>query len=307
MRPRIACMGSPECAVPFLDLAHRKGADLLVFTRADKVRCRGGKLSQTPVKKRATALGLPVYDLSMKSDEAHRILSEFSPDLYLVVAYGQILPGPILALPKIAPLNVHFSLLPKYRGAIPVQAAILNGDDTTGTTIMVMDTALDTGDIVYQEPIPILPDETAGRLFERLIALSVALLDRKWDDLFAGRFTRTPQTGDASYTRLIKKEDLCIDWTRPAIDLHRMIRAFAYKPGVRARFREKLLLIGSAQWRPDVTGVPGEICSVEKKGFVVACGEGGLFLTEVQPECKACMPAASFVAGYRPQVGEKLC
>jgi len=300
-------MGSPECAVPFLDLAHRKGADLIVFTRADKVRCRGGKLSQTPVKKRALALGLPVHDLSMKSDEAHRILSDFRPDLYLVVAYGQILPERILALPRIAPINVHFSLLPKYRGAIPVQAAILAGDDTTGTTIMVMDKALDTGDIVWQEPLTILPDEMAGRLFERLITLSVDLLDRNWDDLVSGRFTRTPQAGEASYTRLIKKEDLVIDWTRPAIDLHRMIRAFAYSPGVRAHFRDKLLLIGSAQWRPDATGTPGEIVAVEKKGFTVACGEGGLLLTEVQPECKACMPAASFIAGYRPQAGEKLC
>lgn len=307
MRTRIACMGSPECAVPFLDLCHRKGADILAFTRADKVRCRGGKLSQTPVKRRAIELGLPVHDLSMKSDEAHRLLSEFKPDLYLVVAYGQILPERILALPRLAPLNVHFSLLPKYRGAIPVQAAILAGDDTTGTTVMVMDKALDTGDIVYQEPLTILPDETAGHLFERLIALSIDLLDRNWDDLVAGRFSRTPQTGEASYTKLIKKEDLLVDWKRPSLDLHRMIRAFAYKPGVRARFRDKLLLIGAARWRPDIAGSPGEIVAVEKKGFTVACGEGGLFLTEVQPECKACMPAASFIAGYRPQVGECLC
>jgi len=300
-------MGSPECAVPFLDLAHRKGADLIVFTRADKVRCRGGKLSQTPVKKRALELGLSVHDLSMKSDEAHRILSDFSPDLYLVVAYGQILSERILDLPKIAPINVHFSLLPKYRGAIPVQAAILAGDDTTGTTIMVMDKALDTGDIVWQETLTILPDETAEHLFGRLITLSVDLLDRTWDDLVSGRFARIPQAGEASYTKLIKKDDLVVDWTRQALELHRMIRAFAYKPGVRAHFRDKLLLLGAAQWRPDITGAPGEIVAVEKKGFAVACGEGGLFLTEVQPECKACMPAASFVAGYRPRIGEKLC
>jgi len=300
-------MGSPECAVPFLDLAHRKEANLIVFTRKDKIRCRGGKLSQTPVKKRALELGLPVYDLSMKSDEAHRIISDFRADLYLVVAYGQILPERILALPQIAPLNVHFSLLPKYRGPIPVQASVLNGDDTTGTTIMVMDKELDTGDIVYQAPLAVGNDEPAGHLFERLIALSVDILDRNWENLVAGRFTRTPQVGEASYTKLVRKEDLVVDWTRHALDLHRMIRAFSFNPGVRSRFRDKLLLIGAAQWRPDVTGGPGEIVTVEKKGFTVACGEGGLFLTEVQPECKCCMPAASFVAGYRPQVGEKLC
>ncbi len=307
MRPNIVCMGSPECAVPFLDLAHRKEANLIVFTRKDKVRCRGGKLSQTPVKKRALELGLPVYELSMKNDEAHRVIADFRPDLYLVVAYGQILPQRILSLPKIVPLNVHFSLLPKYRGPIPVQAAVQSGDDTTGTTVMVMDKELDTGDIIYQEPLSIAPEETAAKLFGRLIDLSVDLLDRNWDDLTAGRFTRTPQTGEASYTKLIRKEDLVVDWTRHALELHRMIRAFAFNPGVRARFRDKLLLVGSAQWRPDIAGAPGEIVAVEKKGFAVACGEGGLFLTEVQPECKCCMPAASFIAGYRPQVGEKLC
>jgi len=307
MTPRVVFMGSPECAVPFLEFCRRKTTDLIVFTRPDKVRCRGSRPSQTPVKKKALELGITVHDSSMKSEETYRTLTSFVPDLYLVVAYGQILPERVLALPRIAPLNVHFSLLPKYRGATPVQAAILNGDATTGTTIMVMDRGLDTGDIVAQAETPIAPDETAMSLFERLIARSLELLEEHWDRICSGTFERRPQTGEATYTRLTAKEDLILDWTKDARELYNLIRAYGMSPGVRARFRDKLLLIGAAQWCPEVTGKPGEIVAVGKRAFTVACGAGGLMLTMVQPECKSCMPAASFIAGYRPQAGERLC
>ncbi len=307
MTPRVVFMGSPECAVPFLEFCHRKTTDLIVFTRPDKIRCRGNRPSETPVKKKAIERGIPVHDFSMKSEDTYRALNSFAPDLYLVVAYGQILPERVLALPRIAPLNVHFSLLPKYRGATPVQAAILNGDATTGTTIMVMDRGLDTGDIIAQAEISIAPDETAASLFERLIARSLELLEERWSCICAGTFERRPQTGEATYTRLIAKEDLVIDWTRDARELYNLIRAYGMNPGVRTRFRDKLLIVGAAQWCPDVVGTPGEIVAVGKRAFTVACGTGGLMLTQVQPECKSCMPAASFIAGYRPQPGERLC
>ncbi len=307
MRPRVAFMGSPECSVPFLEFCARKTSDLIVFTRPDKVRCRGSRPSQTPVKKTALSLNLPVYDVSAKSAEGFEILSTFAPDLYIVVAYGEILPDRVLALPRIAPLNVHFSLLPKYRGATPVQSAIMNGDSVTGTTIMVMGRGLDTGDIVAQAEEPIAPDETAASLFTRLVAASLDLLERHWEAICSGSFERRPQIGEATYTRRTAKEDLVIDWTRSAREIYNLIRAYGASPGVRTRFRDKLLIIGAAQWCPEVTGTPGEIIAVGKRAFTVACGEGGLMLTEVQPECKACMPAASFIAGYRPQAGERLC
>jgi len=300
-------MGSPECAVPFLEFCHRKTADIIVFTRPDKVRCRGTRPSETPVKKKSLALGLPVYDTPMKSDESYRVLTEFCPDLYLVVAYGQMLPERVLAIPRIAPLNVHFSLLPKYRGATPVQTAILNGDTVTGTTLIVMDKGLDTGDIVAQAEISIAPDETTASLFGRLITCSIELLEEHWEALCTGSFERRPQTGEASYTRIITKEDLLIDWTQSARNIYNLVRAYGFAPGVRARFRDKLLLIGETRLCPEIRGNPGEIIAVGKHAFTVACGDGGLMLTMVQPECKTYMSAASFIAGYRPQPGERLC
>ncbi len=307
MGPRVVFMGSPECAVPFLEFCHHKTVDLIAFTRPDKVRCRGNRPSQTPVKKKSLELGITVFDFSAKSAAAQQILASFAPDLYLVVAYGEILPERVLALPRIAPLNIHFSLLPKYRGATPVQTAILNGDTVTGTTIMVMDRGLDTGDIVAQTEVAIAPDETAASLFPRIIAGSLELLEKYWGSICSGSFERRPQTGEATYTRLIKKEDLVLDWAQDARNIYNLIRAYGASPGVRARFRGKMLLIGAAQWCPDISGTPGEIIAVGKRSFTVACGTGGLLLTQVQPECKACMPAASFIAGYHPKPGERLC
>ncbi len=306
-KPRIVFMGSPEIAVPFLDFTHRKGAELLVVTQKDKVRSRGCKTCGTPVKARAETLGLTVYDGPIKTETAREMLAGFSPDLFFVVAYGKILPKHILEIPKIAPVNVHFSMLPKYRGATPVNSVLLQGETGTGTTLMRMDEGLDTGDILWQRGFAIEPNDNATTLFTRLISLSLDLLEEHWESLITGRFNPVKQTGESSTTTIIKKEDLILDWTQDAVSIINRIRAFNMLPGVKTNLRGARLFIGQARFNPGVAGKPGEIMHVGRDFFTVACGSGGVDVLLVKPECKGCMPAQSFIAGYRPAAGEILC
>ncbi len=299
-------MGSPEISVPFLDFIHEKGANIIVFTQKDKVRGRGKKLIKTPVKQRAEELDIPAYDMSIKSGEAYEILESFEPDLYLVVAYGQILPKRVLDLPKIAPFNVHFSLLPEYRGATPVNSSIMNGDEKTGTTIMFMDRGMDTGDIVYIEEENIAPEDNATTLFEKLIKRSVNILDKNWNEISDNSFGRTPQQGEPTYTSLITKDDLMIPWEMDAEPLLDRIRSLTDEPGVRTIFRNRYLAVEKASLGDGSGKVPGEIIEVTKKQITVACGSGSIRIERVKPEGKKSMDMAAFLNGYRPEAGEKL-
>jgi methionyl-tRNA formyltransferase len=305
MRLKILFMGSPDISVPFLDFIASQNVETIVFTQPDKIRKRGKKLEPTPVKKRAVELGFKVYTQSAKSIEAFEIIQEFNPDILFVVAFGQILPKRVLECARLYPLNVHFSLLPKYRGATPVNTALLNGDSETGTSIMIMDEGLDTGDVILSEKCEIEINENATELFEKLVEISIDILKTNWLDICFGKVVKTPQTGEAIYTSLIKKEDTAIDFNEDALNIHNKIRAFNYSPGIKALFRNGFVTIEKAEYISECFGKPGEIISVSKDGFVVCCLKGGVKITEIKPAGKKSMKASEFINGYKPVSGER--
>lgn len=301
----VVFMGTPDISVPFLETLHNFGEEIIIFTQPDRVRGRGKKVTPSPVKQRAKELNIPTFDCSIKSLEALNIIRDFSPELMIVVAYGQIVPVRILEIPTIAPINIHFSLLPRFRGATPVQGALLAGDEKSGTTLQFMDRGLDTGDIIYQEGVAIEKNDNATRLFEKLIALSLHLLNSHWQSLKKGSFTRTPQNDkEASYTRLITKSDLKIEWTRSADEIIKQIRAYTDEPGVKALFRNKPIFITQASLHHAESSKPGEIIAVDKQNLTVACGSGALHLEQVKPAGKKPMDIRSFINGYHPTVGD---
>ena len=306
MKLKTLFMGSPEISVPFLNFLASKNTDMIVFTQKDKIRKRGKALEPTHVKKRALELGIAVYTESAKSDEAYKIIKDFGPDIIFVVAFGQILPSHILNSAKLYPLNVHFSLLPRYRGATPVNTAILNGDDETGTSIMIMDEGLDTGDVIFSAHCNIEPDDNASRLFEKLVGISIEILDNNWNSICSGNVKRTPQQGVAVKTKLIKKDDLSIDFREDALKIHNKIRAFNYSPGTRTMFRNNILMIEKAEYIKDCEGKPGEITDVEKESFSICCKTGGIKILELKPAGKRSLKASEFINGYKPQKGEML-
>ncbi len=305
MKKKAIFMGTPDISVPFLDFLIKNDIETIVFTQKDKVRKRGGKLQPSSVKSRALELNIPVYDCSIKSTKAFDIINEFAPDIYLVVAYGQILPKKILDIPTV-PINVHFSLLPEYRGATPVNTTLLDGKDYAGTTLMYMDEGLDTGDIIDQEKIDLKGTENATELFENLIDLSLNLLEKNMASIFDCSFKRTAQTGDVSYTKLIDKKDLIIDFCKESYKVFNMIRAYNDEPGVKTFFRDKILMIEKAVHCDTFEGEPGTIIDVSKKTFTVACKSGVIEIHQVKPEGKKSMTTSAFIAGYKPQRGELL-
>ena len=297
-------MGSPEISVPFLDFCAGKTNEIIVFTQKDKIRGRGKKLEATPVKKRAIELGLEVHTLWSKSEKAFEIIKEFAPDILFVVAYGQILPKRLLEIPKLYPLNVHFSLLPEYRGATPVNTALLNGDSVTGTSVMVMDEELDSGDVVLSAECAVEESDNATSLFKKLTDLSLDLLEKNWEKIESGDLERVPQKGEAVFTKMIQKSDLWLDFNSDARDLFNKIRALTYEPGVRALFRGNITGIEKAEFVENCSGKCGEIVEVSKSGIVVSCKNGGIKITELKPAGKKSMKAAEFINGYKPGVGE---
>ena len=301
---KIVFMGSPEISVPFLDFCVKKSNEIIVFSQKDKIRGRGKKLEPTPVKKRAMELGLEVHILWSKSEKAFEIIKEFSPDILFVVAYGQILPKRILDLPKLYPLNVHFSLLPKYRGSTPVNTALLNGDTVSGTSVMVMDEELDSGDVILSGECAVSESDNATTLFEKLTDLSLNLLEKNWENIENRNVVRVPQSGEPVFTKMIQKSDMWLDFNDDAQKIFNKIRALTCEPGVRAIFRNNILGIEKAEFVEKCSGRAGEIAEVSKSGIVIACQKGGIKITELKPAGKKSMKAAEFINGYKPSVGE---
>lgn len=301
---KIVFMGSPEISVPFLDFCVSKNAEIIVFSQKDKIRGRGKKLEPTPVKKRALELGLEVHTLWSKSEKAFEIIKNFEPDILFVVAYGQILPKRILDIPKLYPLNVHFSLLPKYRGPTPVNTALLNGDTVSGTSVMVMDEELDSGDVIMSAECAVTESDNATTLFEKLTELSLELLDKNWEKIENGEVGRVPQQGEPVFTKMIQKSDMWLDFDNDAKVLFNKIRALTKEPGVRAVFRGNVVGIEKAEFVENCAGNQGEIAEVSKSGIVVACRNGGIKITGLKPAGKNPMRAAEFINGYRPHPGE---
>ncbi|HEU0011547.1 MAG TPA: methionyl-tRNA formyltransferase [Verrucomicrobiae bacterium] len=307
-------MGTAELACASLQALGRESVVQLtaVVSQPDKPRGRDLKLQPTPVKAVAISTGIPVLQPARARDAAFiEQLRQLQADLIVVAAYGQILPPAILELPRFGCLNVHTSLLPRHRGAAPIQWAILGGDPETGVTIMKMDAGLDTGDILTQITTPIAAADNAQTLHDRLARLGGELLVRTIPEYVAGRITPRPQPAEGvSYARRLTKEDGRLDWTQPARGLWNRVRAFTPWPGAftsqQVEGKARLLKIWSAQVEETGSGQPGEVLRADKGGIVVACGEHSLRILELQREGGRRLSAAEFLAGHQLPPGTLL-
>jgi methionyl-tRNA formyltransferase len=301
--------GTPPFAVPTLEKLVVAGHRIpLVVTQPDRPKGRGLELVASPVKQSALKLNLPITQPDrIKTNDAFRAqLTSLHPDAIVVVGYGRIIPQWMLDLPPLGNINLHASLLPKYRGAAPIQWAIANGETLTGVTTMRIDAGLDTGDILLQKELPIAPDDTAETLAPRLAAIGADLIVESLQGLQSG--TNHPRKQDDSQSSLapiLKKEDGLIDFSRTAIEILNRLRGFQPWPGAHTKFRSKNLQILKA--RPAIGSLPPAELHTNADRLVVGCGHNtALELLELQLEGKKRTPAQAFLQGYRPQPGEKL-
>lgn len=280
-----------------------------VYTQPDRPKGRGNQLAASPVKQAALQFDLPVNQPErIRRPENVAALAELNADVMVVVGYGQIIPQSIIDLPRFGILNVHASLLPKYRGAAPIQWAIANGETRTGVTIMQIDAGLDTGDMLLKAETGIGPDETAPELSARLSQQGAPLLIEALRQVEAGTVQREKQDDAAStYAPILKKEDGLIHWNRSAAEIYNRFRAFTPWPGAFTMFRRQALhLLGASPVNEKSEIAPGTV-QVEKDRLLVACGGGSMIeLSEVRLESKKRMPAAAFLNGYRPLEKERL-
>jgi methionyl-tRNA formyltransferase len=307
---KLVFCGTPGFAVPCLEALVREGFDVrLAVSQPDRPKGRGLGLLATPVKQAAMAHQIPVTqpEKIKNNPEFQAQLESIHPDAIIVVAYGRIIPPWMLALPPLGNINVHASLLPKYRGAAPIQWAIANGESVTGVTTMQLDAGLDTGDMLLKAEMPIRSDDTAIRLAPRLSELGASLLIDTLRGLERGEITATPQDNkQATHAPILKKEDGAIDFHRSATEIWNRMRGFQPWPGAFTTFRGKQLGIHAAQPRIISTLAPGEL-TLEGGSFLAGAGAGSaLELLEVQPEGKRRMPARDFFNGYHPKPGERL-
>jgi methionyl-tRNA formyltransferase len=305
---RVVFLGTPEFAVPSLDALVTSGHSVLAaFTQPDRPKGRGQQLAESPVKQAALRLGIPVFQPErVRRPESFEQLRSFQTDLMIVVGYGQIIPQSIIDLPPFGILNVHASLLPKYRGAAPIQWAIANGETTTGVTIMQVDAGLDTGDMLSRTVTEIGPEETAPELSVRLAAMGALLLVRTIADIEAGKAQREKQNdSEATLAPILKKEDGRVDWIASANQIDNRRRGFTPWPGSYTTFRgQPLSLI-----RTELAGersIPPGLVNVEGRNLLVGTGEGALVVSEVQPGGKKRMSAEAFINGYKPKAGERM-
>jgi methionyl-tRNA formyltransferase len=308
---RIVFAGTPDFAVPPLDALHAAGHRLVAaYTQPDRPAGRGQALASSPVKQRALQLGIAVEQpASLKSDAAVARLRELAPDLLVVVAYGLILPQAVLDVPRHGCWNIHASLLPRWRGAAPIQRAILAGDEATGITIMQMDAGLDTGPMLLTRRTPIGPREHGGSLHDRLAGLGAEAIVAAIAGWQAGRIAPQPQPGDgATYAAKIRKEEARIDWAQPALAIDRQVRAFNPWPVAETTWAGRQLRVWQAEPDPvepkDGTS-PGAVLESAAGRLVVATGAGALRLTQVQLAGKRAMPAAEFLNAH-PLAGARL-
>jgi methionyl-tRNA formyltransferase len=301
--------GTPRFAVPTLENLVAAGFRVhLVVTQPDRPKGRGLELVQSPVKESALKLKLPIAqpDRIKINDEFRTQLTALMPDAVIVVGYGRIIPQWMLDLPPLGNINLHASLLPKYRGAAPIQWATANGETVTGVTTMRIDAGLDTGDILLQQELPIAPDDTAETLSPPLASIGAELVVETLRGLQAGRVHPRPQdNSQATLAPILKKEDGQLDFSRSATDIFNRIRGFQPWPGAHTKFRDKALQILKARPSPDA--VPPAELQVYSNRLLVGCGHNtSLELLEIQLEGKKRTSAADFVHGYRPILGEKL-
>lgn len=309
---RIVFMGTPDFAVGSLQALCESGKHeiLAVVTQPDRPKGRGNKLLQTPVKEYALAQGLTVYQpQKVKTPEFVELLHELQPELIVVAAFGQFLSKEILELPKYGCINVHASLLPKYRGAAPIQYAIIKGEKESGVTIMQMDIGMDTGAMLDKVVVPIAENTTMGELHDALREQGAALLLEVIDKIAAGTAVAEPQDdAQATYATLLDRSMEHIDWSKTAQEVHNLIRGFNPAPSTFTKLPNgKSLKIWSSKITDkSSTAAAGTVIETGKHSFFVACGEGVLEITEVQPESKKRMPAQVFLNGRGVQEGDLL-
>ncbi len=294
-------MGTPDFAVNSLEAINDAGHEItLVVTQPDKPKGRSGALQMSDVKQCALKLGIPVFQPEkIKDPAAFDKLKEYECELIVVAAFGQIIPEEILKFPKYGCINVHASLLPRLRGASPIQTAILEGDAETGVTIQQMGVGLDTGDILSQSRIPIDKDDTGGSLFDKLADLGAELVVKTIEDIGEGRIRPCPQDEDkASYAKKIDKSMGRIDWNMDACEIERLIRALDPWPSAFSSLEGRMGKIWKAQTVPGTDAAPGRVTDVRKDGISVACGSGSLIIKEIQLEGKKRMPVHDFLLGY---------
>lgn len=304
---RIVYMGTPEFAVLPLKKLIEAGYDIpLVITQPDKPVGRKQILTPPPVKACAAEAGITVYQpTSMRSDEAYETLASLKPDLIVVAAYGKILPERILTLPVYGCINIHASLLPQYRGAAPIQWAIINGETEAGVTTMQMDVGLDTGDMLMKASRPVTDTMTGGELHDLLSADGAELLMKTLEALQNGTLTRTPQPAESGYAPMLSKADSPLDFTKSAKALHNQVRGMNPWPSAHCKLHGKMMKVHVSEVGGTTDLPAGMICALDP--LSVACGDGNsLRLLEVQYEGKQRMKTADFLRGHAVTVGEIL-
>lgn len=310
---RVVFMGTPDFAVRALEAIIQAGHDVAaVVTQPDKPKGRGKEMQMTPVKACAIAHEIPVFQpIKVKEHEAVEQLRGYGADVFVVAAFGQILSEEILTMPKYGCINIHASLLPKYRGAAPIQWAIINGEKMTGVTIMQMDRGIDTGDMLMKAEVPIAERETADSLHDKLAQTGAQLITEALPKIERGELTPAKQREEeSSYARMLHKSMSRVDWNKGAAELDCLIRGLISWPGASTVYHGKTLkiweetAIEEAALQEDTE--PGTVVRVEKDAFYVQTGNGILKITAVQPEGKKRMAVKDFLLGYPVKAGEKL-
>ena len=304
---RIVFAGTPDFAVPALEALVAAGHNVAaVLTQPDRPAGRGLAAAASPVKQAAARRGMPVLQpATLKAPAAQGELQALAPDALVVAAYGLILPQAILDIPRLGAINIHASLLPRWRGAAPIQRALLAGDRETGVSIMQMEAGLDTGPVLLREALPILPGDTAGTLHDRLAVLGARLAVAALDGLARGTLVAVPQPVDGvTYAAKLEKHAARIDWNCPALQIERQVRAFNPFPGATARVRGTELKVWQAA-PADGTGEPGTVIAIDARGIVVAAGSGALRLESMQRAGGKRLSARDFLRGFALAVGER--
>ncbi|MEK9627956.1 MAG: methionyl-tRNA formyltransferase [Nitrospinota bacterium] len=307
---KIVFMGTPEFALPTLKKIHSSPHSILsVVTQPDRPKGRGQKQVASPVKSFAVENDLPVLQpATVNTEEFIESILKDRPDYIVVVAFGQILSEKFLKVPKQFCINLHSSLLPKYRGAAPINRAILNGDTVSGVTTMIMDKGMDTGDILLMHEVPIEPNDDAKSLHDKLAEDGAELVLETLSRLEKNDLMPTPQNDDrATYAAKLKKEESLIDWESDALDITNKIRGLTPWPGTHTLYNGKRLgILKGEMISGDSSDQPGHVARITDSGIEVAAGKGRIKITEVKPEGKKSMPVKSFISGYKINPGDKL-
>jgi methionyl-tRNA formyltransferase len=307
---KIVFMGTPDFAVPTLRAAHAAGHEiLLVVTQPDRPRGRGRKVEPPPVKKAALALNLPVTQpQSLRTEADQQVLQATAADFFIVVAFGHLLRESVLKMPRLGCINVHASLLPKYRGPAPIQWAVINGERETGVTTMLIDKGLDTGDMLMSAREPIGAADTGGSIHDRLALRGAELLVQTLAAFADGTVRRTPQDHSAAtYAPLLKKNDGLIDWKKPASRIEPFIRGMSPWPGAFTFWKNTRLKIFRSEIDPAAQdGLPGTVLESRPDRLTVATGEGALSILELQSASGSRLPVSEFLRGFRLAPGEIL-